>query len=118
MSKGTLGELDHVIVFVPDVAAAVKEYTGRFGFKVRFADREFASLENGKGPWVGLHAADKPGIPSIPYFRVADVRKTMEELRKQGTKVGGFHEVPSGLIATAWDEAGNALGLYQPTKRK
>lgn len=110
------GPVDHVIVFVPDVASAAKEYTGKLGFRrVHGDDENFTVVAPLEGPWIGLHKSEtgKPGEPAIPYFRVKDVRLAMEELKKRGVKVGNFHEVPGGLIATAWDAAGNPLGLYQ-----
>ncbi len=116
MGEALLGPVDHVIVFVPDVAAAAAEYTQRLGFrKLHGDDANFTVVAPAEGPWIGLHKSetDRPGEPAIPYFRVKDVRRAMEELKKRGVKVGNFHEVPGGLIATAWDAAGNPLGLYQ-----
>ena len=38
----------------------------------------------------------------------------MKALEENGMKVGNFHEVPPGRIATVWDVAGNPLGLFEP----
>jgi len=121
MGDALFGPVDHLIVFVADVAAAAKEYTGKFGFrKVHGDDADFTVVAPPEGPWIGLHKSEtgKPGEPAIPYFRVKDVRRAMEELARRGIKVGNFHEVPGGLIATAWDSAGNPLGLYQSMSQR
>ena len=116
MAATNLGPLDHIILFVPDVGAAVTEYTEKLGFRKLFGDDDnFTAVSTGDGPWIGLHRSEtgQSGEPVIPYFRVSNIQDVMAALKDQGVKVGNFHEVPTGQIATAWDSGGNPLRLYE-----
>lgn len=112
-----MSRLDHVIVWVNDLARARRFYTDVLGMPVRFETDGFVAVGEGES-WIGLHPTESDGDDigrgSFPYLRVDDLDAELARLAEQGvTPHRGPHDVLGGRIATILDSEGNAVGLYQ-----
>jgi predicted enzyme related to lactoylglutathione lyase len=110
----------HVMLYVAELDRAVTWYQEKLGFQTRFVvPNAFASLDHvAAGFRLDLHPSEAErrdvGFGAIPYFRVSDLDRTVEQLRARGVKVQDpRREGSSPRFATFWDSEGNALGLHE-----
>lgn len=113
-----LGAVDHLIIFVEDLARAKAFYQGTLGLRLVLDSPQFVGFLAG-GQMIGLHPSETDGsdvgVGPIPYFRVDDLDGTLRQLQERGVHLHREPvKMPSGqIIATIHDSEGNALGLCQ-----
>ena len=127
MPAGTglrISTMNYVIVYVTDMAKAVKFYGDTLGIKVRFDSPEWTELETGTTT-LALHHADAVKLPenaeSLPHmvFNVDDVYEAYETLKKSGLELKAPTQVCEdaegkkvGVSFDFKDPDGNNLSIF------
>lgn len=110
--------VDHLIIFVKDLARAKAFYQETLGLRVIIDSPQFVGVLAGR-QMIGLHPTEMGGgdvgAGPIPYFVVEELERTLRELQEQGVHLHRAPvRTPTGqIIATIHDSEGNALGLCQ-----
>jgi catechol 2,3-dioxygenase-like lactoylglutathione lyase family enzyme len=88
-SLGTVRQLNHVSVFVPDVAKAMAFYQGLFGMKVLTRQDPGVNLDAGAG-FLGIYPAQSGAAASINHLCLGvekfDADATLKSLTERGIK--------------------------------
>lgn len=113
-------KLSHPMMYVTNLDRAVKFYTDKLNFTVRFHHPEaFASLFNVEmNCRLDLHPTEADskdvGFGPIIYFASENLDRDLSLLTSMGVKTGEARsEGGSHRFATFWDSEGNALGLEE-----
>jgi catechol 2,3-dioxygenase-like lactoylglutathione lyase family enzyme len=116
-------KLSHTMMYVTNLDRAVKFYTDKLNFKVRFHHPEaFASLYNeAMNCRLDLHPTEADskdvGFGPIVYFASENIDRDLSLLKSMGVKTGEAKSVVgSPRFATFWDSEGNALGMEEEKK--
>ncbi|MFA6238315.1 MAG: VOC family protein [Bacteriovorax sp.] len=116
-------KLSHPMMYVTNLDRAVKFYSEKLKFKVRFHHPEaFASLFNeDMNCRLDLHPTEADskdvGFGPIVYFSTDNLDRDLSLLRSMGVKTGEARtEGGSHRFATFWDSEGNALGMEESRK--
>jgi predicted enzyme related to lactoylglutathione lyase len=110
-------QFKHVMLMVPDVAAAAKFYSEGFGLEIKKSSSAWAELD-ADGTTIALHAAGEQsqgGNSPILSFRVDDIYAAIQTLESQGAHVEGNIREPSfGKVAAIRTPDGHLVSLLQP----
>lgn len=116
-------KLSHPMMYVTDLDRAVKFYSEKLNFQVRFHHPDaFASLFHpGMNQRVDLHPTEADskdvGYGPIVYFLSDNLDRDLALLRSSGVKTGEpKREGNSPRFVTFWDSEGNALGIEEESK--
>lgn len=113
--------VDHILYYVHDLDRAKAFYRDVMGLPIMLDVPGFAGVSLGGGIWLGLHPTEMKGQDvgrgGFAYLRVADLDKTLNELRARNVAIlNEPGQVPMGRLATIHDSEGNAIGLFEPAR--
>lgn len=103
-----------------DPAAAIKFYTGLFGWETEvmpMPQGDYTMFKHDGKPFGGVMATPRPGVPTqwTDYVIVADIEATMAKCESLGGKTCmGPMDIPNvGRIGVIQDPQGATIGLHQ-----
>lgn len=113
-------KLSHPMMYVIDLERAVKFYTDKLGFSVKFHHPgAFASLyHEAMNCRLDLHPTEANskdvGYGPLIYFATENLDRDLSKLQSSGVKTGTPRtEGGSTRFVTFWDSEGNALGIEE-----
>jgi len=118
--------LNHVIIYVRDVPAALRFYRDKLGFRVIESMKGYARLRSfGGGATIALHVSK--GGPAPPesrqvvlYFETRDLDRVCRDLAQKGVR---FDQVPERM-PWGWEHAylqdpdGHPISLYWAGRKR
>ena len=112
--------LDFVYLPSRDVAADLRHFTGGLGAEVVFAIEAFgtrvAMVRLDPHPPALLLAGHLDGDQPILVYRVAELERTITELRRREVEVAMRFEIPHGPGAELTNPGPQRIALYQLTR--
>lgn len=115
-----LKAFSHPMLYVNDLARAIRWYKETLGFHIRYeAPGAYASLFHQQmNMRLDLHPTEANssdvGFGPIIYFKTSHIEEALNELRDKGVKVGTARKEGGGpRFASFWDSEGNTLGLEE-----
>ena len=112
--------LDFVYLPSRDVAADLRHFTGGLGAEVAFAIEAFgtrvAMVRLDPHPPALLLAGHLDGDQPILVYRVAELERTITELRRREVEVAMRFEIPHGPGAELTNPGPQRIALYQLTR--
>lgn len=119
-----ISTINYVIIYVTNMAAAVKFYRDILGMKIKLESPEWTELETGSTT-LALHHTDEGKVPekdNVPniVFAVDDVYAAYETLKDAGVKPNTPNQVCEsadkkevGVSCDFQDSDGNRLSVFQ-----
>jgi hypothetical protein len=112
--------LDFIYMASNDAAADIAYFDEAMGAEVVFAIERFgtrvAMVTLGEGPPALLFAEHLEGERPVLVYRVGDLDKATEELRRSGCEVGEEFGIPHGPVREIETPGANRLAIYELTR--
>ena len=113
-----LERFSHIMIYTQQHETSVQWYCDKLGFEVDYnALGVYASLHHKNLGRLAIHATSSKeaiGQGPMPYLQCDDIKKTIEELRNKGVKVGEpQREGESPWFTDMWDFEGNVWGIEE-----
>jgi len=107
-------KVDTVWCVATDMKRSVVFYKDLLGLKVTYESASWTSFDLG-GLQLGLHGGESKsgGGGFVLGFECDDVKALRSKLAPGGYVVGGFHEIPRGVVLDIRDPDGNTLQATQ-----
>jgi len=113
-----IGKLSTIMVVIKDMDRSVTFYRDVLGLKLLYQTPHWSELDAGN-IHIGLHPEGKevkvsPSMGCTFGFEVADIQKTIADLKNKGAHVFMEPRQDFGWLAMVGDPDGYAVQLYQP----